>query len=31
MPDSMYLEWLLALKEEKNKYQNKKITTFNHR
>lgn len=31
MPDSMYLEWLLTLKEEKNKYQNKKITTFNHR
>jgi hypothetical protein len=25
------LEWLLTLKEEKNKYQNKKITTFNHR
>ncbi len=25
MPEKMYLEWLVSLKEEKNKYQNKKI------
>ncbi len=25
MPDQMYLEWLISLKEEKDKYQNKKI------
>ncbi len=25
MPEQMYLEWLVSLKEEKNKYQNKKI------
>lgn len=25
MPEKMYIEWLVSLKEEKNKYQNKKI------
>ncbi len=29
MPDSMYMDWLLSLKQEKSKYDNKKISTFN--
>lgn len=29
MPDSMYMDWLLSLKEEKTKYNNKKVSTFN--
>lgn len=29
MPKEMYLDWLVSLKEEKEKYANKKITTFN--
>lgn len=28
MPEEMYLDWLVSLKEEKNKYANKKIHTF---
>jgi hypothetical protein len=28
MPEDMYLNWLLSLKEERNKYANKKINTF---
>lgn len=28
MPKEMYLDWLVSLKEEKEKYTNKKITTF---
>ncbi len=28
MPEDMYLNWLTSLKEEKNKYANKKINTF---
>lgn len=28
MPESMYLNWLLSLKEERNKYENKKIINF---
>lgn len=29
MPKEMYLDWLVTLKEEQEKYTNKKITTFN--
>ncbi|PKP20329.1 MAG: hypothetical protein CVU05_09335 [Bacteroidetes bacterium HGW-Bacteroidetes-21] len=29
MPEEMYLNWLVSLKEERNKYENKKITNFN--
>jgi len=29
MPEDMYLNWLVSLKEEKDKYANKKINTFN--
>lgn len=29
MPEDMYLDWLISLKEERNKYENKKISTFN--
>lgn len=29
MPEEMYLNWLVSLKEEREKYTNKKITTFN--
>lgn len=29
MPEEMYLEWLISLKEEREKYTNKKINTFN--
>jgi hypothetical protein len=29
MPDAMYMDWLLSLKQEKSKYDNKKISTFN--
>ena len=29
MPKEMYLDWLVSLKEEQEKYTNKKITTFN--
>lgn len=29
MPEEMYLNWLVSLKEEKEKYENKKINTFN--
>jgi hypothetical protein len=29
MPEEMYLNWLISLKEEKNKYENKNITNFN--
>jgi len=28
MPEDMYLEWLVSLKKEKDKYTNKKINTF---
>jgi len=28
MPEDMYLEWLVSLKKEKDKYTNKKITNF---
>ncbi len=28
MPEEMYLNWLVSLKEEREKYTNKKITTF---
>ena len=31
MPESMYLNWLLTLKTERNKYENKKLDTFNKR
>lgn len=30
MPEEMYLDWLVSLKEEKEKYANKKINTFNN-
>lgn len=30
MPEDMYLNWLVSLKEEKEKYANKKINTFNN-
>lgn len=30
MPEEMYLNWLVSLKEEKEKYANKKINTFNN-
>ena len=30
MPEEMYLEWLVSLYNEKDKYQNKKINIFNH-
>lgn len=29
MPEEMYLDWLVSLKEERNKYENKKISNFN--
>ena len=29
MPEEMYLNWLISLKEERNKYENKNITNFN--
>ena len=29
MPEEMYIDWLVSLKEEKQKYANKKINTFN--
>jgi hypothetical protein len=29
MPEEMYLDWLISLKEDRNKYENKKITNFN--
>ncbi len=29
MPEEMYLKWLISLKEERSKYENKKITNFN--
>jgi len=29
MPEKMYLKWLISLKEERSKYENKKITNFN--
>lgn len=29
MPEEMYLDWLVSLKEERNKYENKKISTLN--
>lgn len=28
MPEDMYIDWLVSLKEEREKYTNKKITTF---
>ncbi|MFY7938245.1 MAG: hypothetical protein ACOVOQ_12765 [Flavobacterium sp.] len=28
MPENMYLEWLISLKTERNKYENKKLNTF---
>lgn len=28
MPESMYLNWLVSLKEERSKYENKKLNTF---
>ncbi len=31
MPKEMYLDWLVSLKEEKEKYINKKITTFKNK
>lgn len=30
MPEDMYLNWLVSLKEEREKYSNKKINTFNN-
>lgn len=30
MPEEMYLDWLVSLYNEKDKYQNKKINIFNH-
>ena len=29
MPEEMYIDWLVSLKEEKQRYANKKINTFN--
>lgn len=29
MPESMYLNWLVSLKTERDKYENKKLNTFN--
>ncbi|HLW39763.1 MAG TPA: hypothetical protein VKX31_05175, partial [Brumimicrobium sp.] len=29
MPEEMYLNWLVSLYHERDKYQNKKINTFN--
>lgn len=29
MPEEMYLDWLVSLKEERSKYENKKISNFN--
>lgn len=29
MPEDMYLNWLVSLKEENSKYENKKLNTFN--
>jgi hypothetical protein len=29
MPEEMYLKWLVSLKEEREKYENKKISNFN--
>ena len=31
MPEDMYLSWLVSLKEERAKYENKKITNFNQK
>ncbi|QTY27909.1 hypothetical protein [Flavobacterium sp. CS20] len=31
MPEDMYLNWLVSLKEEREKYSNKKINTFNNK
>ena len=28
MPENMYLDWLISLKTERNKYENKKLNTF---
>ena len=28
MPEEMYLKWLISLKEEREKYQNKNIINF---
>jgi hypothetical protein len=28
MPEDMYMAWLLSLKEERSKYENRKITNF---
>ena len=28
MPENMYMDWLLLLKEERNKYENKEIINF---
>lgn len=30
MPEEMYLDWLVSLKEQREKYTNKKISTFNN-
>ncbi len=29
MPEEMYLNWLVSLKTERNKFENKKLNTFN--
>lgn len=29
MPEDMYLNWLVSLKEERSKFENKKLNTFN--
>ncbi len=29
MPEEMYLKWLVSLKEEREKYENKKMSNFN--
>lgn len=31
MPESMYLNWLVTLKTERNKYENKNVNTFNEK
>jgi hypothetical protein len=28
MPEEMYLDWLVSLKEERTKYENKEISNF---
>lgn len=30
MPEEMYINWLISLKKERDKYENKKINTFNN-